>query len=207
MATDLVFTQEIVEAVVDCLKGGLPANWFDDGADAGEVPLKLLTGGDLADYTALRALERDLPAIIVRGFGPERTGSGGAGGRVQVLERVRVVHLRGNGQCHADDGDVERNMTRARARYAKLIHKAIFQDAKGRLAVIGTGGTRTDVTLTSADTAGARLQQVVFEAWDLGHDVANPHSMEDVALVRRLPMQAWAIGCEFGVYVDAGGEA
>ena len=207
MATDLVFTDEIVDAVIACLKAGLPANWFAAGEDGNETPLQLLTHGDLADYTAIRALEQDLPAIIVRGFGPERTDRGGAGGRVQVLERVRVVHLRKHDQCHDDTGSPERNMVRARVRYAKAIHKAIHQDAKGRLAVIGSGGTRTDVTLTSADTAGARLQQVVFESWDLGHDVANPHSMEDVALVRRLPLQAWAIGCEFGVYVDAGGEA
>lgn len=213
MAIDFVHTAEIVDAVIAVLTGaddathtgGLPANWFMDAVDEDETPLVLLEHGDLADYAGGQ-LDRDLPCILVRGLGPQPTDRGGVAGVQETEEIIRVVHVRKREQCYADDGSCEYNMTRARARYAKALCKALFNDPKRRLAVIDAEGTRTDVTLTSTDTAGAQIVTALWAGLDLGHEIGNPNSIEDVAIIRRLASPLWAIACDLRVIVRSGGE-
>lgn len=208
MATDFVHTSEIVQAVINVLKGadadlhtgGLPADWFDRTHDE---RLKAIMFGDLADYVSQEAFLNDLPAIIVRGLGCESTGRSGAGGVLETAETIRVIHARHYTQCYNDDGDPERNMLKARLRYAKIINKALFNDPHKRLAVIAADGTRTDVSLTCSDTNGAQIVNVEFGGWDFGID-GGTKGTEEVRLLRRLPIQAWAIACDLRVTIRSG---
>ena len=214
MAIDFLHTGELVDAVIAVLKGadgaahtgGLPANWFADGAARGECPLLLLEHGDLSDYGEVADLRRDLPAVIVRGLGPQPTTEGGAGGVDETDEMVRVVHVRTFGQCYTDAGVAEDNHVRARERYAKLLHRALFNDPHRRLAVIASDGTRTIPTLTCTDGAGAQIVRAAWHGTDLGHDGANPNAIEDVALLRHLRARIWAIAVDLRVSIRSGGQ-
>ncbi len=215
MASDFVHSQEIIDAVIAVLRGadgathtgGLPANWFEDGDDGNEPLLKLLEHGDVADYPGADELAEDTPAILVRGLGPTPTGLGGVGGVVETEELIRVVHVRLADDCRDGSGNRELNMTRARARYAKLINLALWNDPHRKLATINAAGTRTEVSLTCEDGAGAQLYDVGWNGWDLGADIGNPNSMEDVRMLRQLPARVWAIACELAVRIRSGGAA
>jgi len=207
MATDFVHSGEIVQAVINVLKGhgtshdgGLPATWFTASHNE---RLRTLAFGDLADYVTQDAFMDDLPAIIVRGLGCEATGKSGASGVLETVESVRVVHCRLYSQCYTDAGAVERNMTKARLRYAKIIGKALFNDPNKRLAVISTAGERTEVSLTCSDANGAQIVNVLFGGWDLGLD-GGTRSTDEVRSLRRLPIQAWAIACDLRVTIRSG---
>lgn len=203
MAIDFVHTTEAVDAVLAVLRAHLPATWFPATAAAGEQALRLLEHGDLADYPSAEDLEGDLPAILVRGLGVEQVNAG-ADGVAITEETIRLVHLRAWDQCYTAAGALETNMTRARERYAKIISKALFADPNRRLAVIASGGARTDVTLTSTDAAGAQLVTHLFRGWDLGQD-DGPAATPDVAGVRELGQRLWAIACTSVVRVRTGG--
>lgn len=215
MAIDLVHSEEIIDAVIAVLRGGdgaahtggLPANFFSDGDDGNEVILKLLEHGDVADYPGSEQLTEDSPAILVRGLGPMPTGLAATGGVQETEELIRVVHIRAAEHCRDASGNRELNMTRARARYAKLIGKALWNDPHRKLAVIDAEGARTEVSLTCSDGAGAQVYDVGWNGWDLGADIGNPNSMEDVRMLRQLPARVWAIGCELAVRVRTGGAA
>mgnify|MGYP001172350855 CR=1 FL=1 len=212
MAVDFVHTGEIVDAVIAVLKGadgaahtgGLPANWFADARDALETPLVLLEHGDLADYNALD-YTADLPAILVRGRGLRPDSVQGVGPVQRTVEMIRVVHLRAYDQCHQADGQLWRNMTRAREAYAKAIGQALFHDPKRRLAVIDAQGTRQDVALTCADDNGAQITHVLWQGWDLGLTFDGEGATEDVQTVRNLGLPVWAIACDLEVHVTTGG--
>jgi len=214
MATDFVHTAQIVDAVLAVLKGadgathtgGLPANWFRDAIDAAEDPLVLLEHGDLADYVGGQ-LDRDLPCVLVRGLGPRPIERQGIGGVMMTEEAIRIVHCRRRDQCFDDSGEREYNMTRARARYAKLLVRALFNDPKRKLAVIAAAGTRTEVSLTCTDGAGAQVVSATWAGLDLGHQIGNPNAIEDVTIVRRLASPIWAIACDLQVVARSGGEA
>lgn len=207
MATDFVHTADLVQAVIDVLTGadgsshtgGLPAAWFTAG---NKERLKTLMFGDLADYINQEAFLADLPAIVVRGLGCESTGKSGAGGVLQTVETLRVVHCRRYNQCWDDNGAVELNMLKARLRYAKLINKALFNDPNKRLATIASDGTRSEVSLTCADANGAQIVVTEFGGWDFGVD--GTKSTDEVRLLRRLPLQAWAIACDLRVTIRSG---
>jgi len=216
MAKDVVHSEEIGDAVIAVLtgvntgddealhSGGLPANWFEDAYDGNEVALELLEHGDLADYADLGELTDRLPAIFVRALGPTPVRPGGSGGTITTNELVRVVHVRHFDHCRDADGDTQTNQARARAYYAKIIQKALFNDPHQRLATIAADTTRTEVTLTSSDTTGAQIVDVQLTNWDLGHDIGNPHSTEDVQLLRRLQLPIWAIACDIEVKIRNG---
>ena len=225
MAIDFVHTGQIVDQVIAVLKGadgnlhtgGLPANWFPETADDGEVPLKLLEHGDLVDYARVEDVINDCPAILVRGFGPRpseatgRVGKSGVGGVQETEEVIRVVHVRAWSQCRDDDGVSLSNMTRARERYAKTISTALFHDPHRKLAVIAANGARTEADLTCEDPAGARIINVLWDGWDLGQLRTNrpptPSHTDDVRQVRELATRVWAIACDLLVIVRSGGNA
>lgn len=214
MATDLVHTVELVSGVIAVLKGaddeahtgGLPANWFADAADDEEQPLVLCQHGDLADYPA--STWPDLtPGIIVRGLGG-RVLSGGTGGVLKTVETVRIIHLRMHEHCYDADGNKEDNMTIARGYYAKAIGKALRNDPHQRLAVIAADTTRTDLSLTSSDGAGAQVVNVVQPQWDFGEELGGANlSMEEVRIIRQASYPMWAIGYQFDVHIRCGGES
>lgn len=212
MAQDFVHTAQLVDAVIAVLKGadgaahtgGLPANWFTDARNSLETPLVLLEHGDLADYEALN-FSADLPAILVRGRGIRLYPDQGVGQVMRTTELIRVVHLRGFDQCHQADGTVWRNMTRAREAYAKTLGKALFHDPKARLGVIAADGTRTEPTLTCADSLGAQIMEVRWQGWDLGLEYEGEGATEDVASIRALGLPVWAIACDLAVDVTTGG--
>jgi len=206
MATDIIHTAEVLDAVIAVLKGdgsahtgGLPSTWFDSSNDEF---LPLLDFGDLADYAG--SLPEDMPAIIVRGLGAD-IEDGFQSKTWITAERVRVVHVRQFERCyHSTDEVARRNMTRARLYYAKVISKALFNDPKKLLATIATDGTRTEVSLTCADSDGAQIINCVFRQWDFGLDIGNPNATEDVATIRALDARAWAIACDFDVIIQTG---
>ena len=208
MASDIVHSGEIVDQVIAVLKGGdgdshtngLPVAWFTSGDDE---YLRTLEHGDWSDYPNDEWLDR-LPAILVRGLGPVPTGDATIRQTLQTEERVRVVHIRAHDQCYTAAGALERNMTRARERYAKIIGKALFADPHKRLAVVGSEGSRTEATLTSADTGGAQVVNALFGGWDMGHDIDTANATPDVDLVRGLNARVWAIACDLRVIVNNG---
>jgi len=219
MATDVVFTSEIEAAVIAVLKGadgsthtgGLPVNWFADGDDGLETPLRYLDRGDLADHPLTpddgdSFLDAFCPGILVRGMGPQHENYG-TSGIEENIERVRVVHLRRFDQCHdATTGAILNRMANARGVYAKVIHKALFHDPNGKLAVIAAGGARTEVTLTSADGAGAQVFDVNWSGWDFGYPDTSTFSIPEVAAIRRISgLPLWCIGCELQVRFVCGG--
>ncbi len=209
MATDFVHTAELVDAVVAVLHGegddhagGLPVAWFTRGD---KEKLKLLQADDLADYGG--ELLDELPAIIVRGLGIVGEPNRSVGGVVNTEELIRVLHLRRFEECYTATGDHEKTPGKARCRYAKIIGKALFNDSHAKLAVIAADGTRTEVSLTCSDGAGAQLWDVGFGGWDLGYALGNPNSTEDVAVIRDMNAQVMAIACDLRVRVRSGGNA
>jgi len=232
MATDFCHSEEIINAVIAVLKGddgashtgGLPATWFPEGGDGTEASLKHLEHGDYADY-AIDSLEELCPAILVRSLGPQPTKRGGTGGVIETEETIRVVHMRAFNQCRTSAGAMELNMSRARARYAKIITKALFNDPQHKLATINSGNSRAEVSLTCTDSAGAQVLNALWAGWDLGHSGSD--STADVARIRagghsprtRAVGEAaglrpageasrlWAIACDIEVRVRTGGDA
>jgi len=208
MAIDFVHTGELVDAVISVLKGsgsghtgGLPSAWFTRG---NSEYLETLDHGDLADIAVSSdALSQILPAILVRGLGPAPAAEY-ISGVAKTRERLRIIHVRRYEQCYDADGDREQNMTRARERYAKTIGKALCNDPQAKLAVIDGEDARTEVSLTCEDGNGAQVIQAIWRGWDMGHDIGNPSSTEDVRLIRRLPDQIWAIACDIDVMVRSG---
>ena len=214
MATDFVHSEEIIDAVIAVLKGadgdthtgGLPANWFADTRDGDEAPLELLEHGDVADMVGVK-FEELLPAILVRGLGPQSTGQAGTSGVLETEEPVRVVHVRHFDQCYDSSGERELNMTRARGRYAKTIGKALMNDPHKKLATIDAEDARSEVSLTCSDGAGAQVYDVGWAGWDFGYEIGNPASTEDVRIIRALPARIWAVACDLRVRVRTGGAA
>lgn len=211
MAIDFVHTGEIVTATIAVLNGegashtgGLPAAWFTTDNDE---ELQALEHGDWADYAKASnmSLMDDLPCILVRGMGPTPTGDGSLSGVLRTEELVRVLHIRKFEQCYDAEGAVELNMTQARERYAKIIGAALFHDPQRKLAVIASGGTRTEVTLTSED-GNAQVYNVIWGGWDMGHDAGSVGSVDEVSRIRELPDAVWAIGCDLRVLIRTGGQ-
>lgn len=195
MAIDFLLTAQLADAVIGELEDHLPATWFVAGRAAGEEPLRLLEHGDLADYCGDdRALALQLPAIFVRPLSAALLdGHGGTGGVEVIDHRFRLVHVRHFDQCYDGDGAKEDNQTRARARYAKTISKALYADKHRRL---------DNPTLTTSDSA-ARILMVTTGGWDFGTDFTGGGT-PDVAVVRRLSQQGtriWAIACDFSIHV------
>ena len=203
MAIDFVHTEQLVDAVLAVLAAHLPAGWLPSTAMSSEVALKVMDHGDYADYPEAANLLDDCPAIIIRGLGLEPTDAG-ISGLLVTSERLRLVHVRMFDQCRDADGKLELNMTRARERYAKIIGQALFADPKRRLAVVSDSGTRTEVSLTSTDAAGAQLVEHRYIGWDVGQD--GPTRTEDVATIRQMSQRVWAIACDMVVDVRTGGQ-
>ena len=210
MASDVVHTTAVIDAVLSALAGGdgadhtggLPANWFMDARDADEVPLKWIEHGDLTDYPWDEPgwLGDNTPIIIVRSLAltPASVAAyGGLNGALGVEERMRLVHVRKHEQCRDDAGAVERNMTRARARYAKAIHQALFADQPWQKLAVLTDTTRTEPTIT-----GALLIEAQWRGWDFG---TGERGTSDVLNIASLRQPYWAIACDFSVILQTGG--
>jgi hypothetical protein len=189
VATDCIHSAEIIDAVLSVLSTNLPAAW----TTAGNAEfLRLLDHGDLADYAGTDdTLRLDTPAIIIRPLDritPNAPGSG-IGGREMIDHPFRLVHVRQWDDCYTDAGAREDNQTRARERYAKIIHKALFADESAQLG---------SPTLTCSDgTAG--VQWVQWEGWNISGDGNN-----EAAEIKALRQHVWAIICDFTVQVLAG---
>jgi len=213
MAVDFVHTGEIVDAVLAVLRGadgpahtgGLPASWFGEEPGGQEVPLVLLEHGDLADYPLTDKLSSLCPSIMVRGLGPRPAPRQGTGGVQETEELIRILHLRGFDQSRDDSGRPLRNASRARERYAKIISMALFHDPHRRLATINAAGERTEPELSCMDGAGAQIVSVSWEGWDMGQE--GQLATEEVAAVRALGLNLWAIACDLRVRIRSGGPA
>lgn len=211
MAVDFVHSGELVDAVIAVLKGadgaahtgGLPPSWFGDGEDTSESPLILLEHGDLSDYPLVERPLDVCPGIMIRSLGPRPAARQGTGGVQETEEVIRVLHLRGFEQCVDAAGEPLCNATRARERYAKIISAALFNDPNRRLAVIDAQGNRSEPVLTCADGAGAQVVSVGWEGWDLGQD--GQFATQEVATIRSLGLNIWAIACDLRVRVRSGG--
>lgn len=196
MAVDVLVTTELLDAVIAELQAHLPATWFAAGRAATEAPLKLLEFGDLADYCGNdRELLSQVPAVFVRPLNATVSdGHGGTGG-VEVIDHAfRLVHVRGFADCYTDAGAREDNMTRARARYAKALHKALFADQNKRL---------DNPTLTTATGSTAKIMVMAMERWDFGTDFLGGGT-PDVAVVRKIAEagpRVWAVACDFSILV------
>ena len=196
MATDFFHSGDVVEAVLAALRAGLPANWFEATDDGDEATLRVIQHGDLADYVSMNHVLSETPALLVRSMGPRPHQT--STGSTTTIERARITHIRRHEDCRDADGGEERNYTRARERYAKLIHAAVFADPHRKLAII-SGETRTEATLSSDDTA-AEIWDARFVGWDLGHEGASQHSAEEVRRFRADGVAAWAIALDLDVY-------
>lgn len=196
MAKDLVFTTELIDACIAELTANLPAGWITQTAT--ETKLQTLEHGALSDWVIAppeEGIVSLLPAIIIRPFDiTDNKGQGGTG-RVQMLDNAfRLVHIRTFEQCHTAAGAREWNMTKARARYAKIISKALFDDV-----YMG------NPSLTSSDTAGAQVvPTAMFRSWDIGTGL-DDGSAEEVTKIARMRQRMWAIACDFEMKVHAGG--
>ena len=207
MASDFIHTSEVVDQVIAVLRGGdgdlhtggLPVAWFTKGD---REFLKTLEHDDWSDYPVADWMDR-LPAVFVRGMGPVNDG-GNLTQNQKTTERVRVVHIRKFDQSYNDAGALEKNLARARCRYAKIIGRALMHDPHKKLAVIATDSTRTEATLTCADASGAQVWNVTWDGWDLGHDGETAHSTSDVDAIRQLDARVWAIACDLGVQITTG---
>jgi len=158
-ATDFVHDEEIGLAVVAHLAQHLPDDWVK-----GENPIlrsKHFRFGDLRDQR-LEAGEtwRDVcPALLVR---LNRTDSareyGGLGGKEGQIVPLRVLHVRTREQC-PDPGHKDGLLppARARARYAKVISKALFANRD-----LGNPTLTTDDT--SARVVEVRPRAIVYES-------------------------------------------
>lgn len=214
---DFFHTAELVDAVIDVLKGsgtthigGLPNEFWSE-----PHPLQFLEHGDLADYASIDPVMEACPWIYVRGMGITPAGDRGARGIGKVhetAEHLRIVHARlGPGdrnQCLTSTGATERIMSRARERYSKQIAKALFNDPNRRLAVIDTATAadksdpdhRTEVSLTCADGT-ATVWRVDFRSADLGEERGADNSTEDVRAIREDGAPIWAIAIDIDVIV------
>ncbi|HOA01373.1 MAG TPA: hypothetical protein PLF11_00160 [Bacillota bacterium] len=213
MAKDYVYTPDLEQRIKAVLEGaddgvrtgGLPVTWFPDGDDGSEVPLRILDVGDYADYTA-QDLPSLCPAILIRGLGPlPYPGNAGIDGVAATVERIRVVHFRMRNQCRRADGLPFGLQSSARSYYAKIIGKALFNDA--RLNIIDKDGNVDSPTFDSADENGVVLVEATFVSWDLGRSIGSHASVEDVAAVRALGSPVWAIACDLDITLLFGGEA
>jgi len=209
------FTEEITDRIIAVLKGedgilhtgGLPSNFFYDDEDNTEAVLKTLQPGDLSDYPNVSSLKNICPAILVRGMGPipGPDNEFGLGGMNALEEVFRIIHIRTFEQCYNDDGEIEKNIMRARNRYARLIENAIFNDRKKLLALINAAGTRTEIILTSGfDAAGSQVYNVIFQGWDFGYPL-GPNSTEEIAGIRRLSENIMAQALDISVKIRSGG--
>jgi len=195
MANDLVYTTQLIDAVLKELKDNLPAGWITTAS--GEARLKTLEHGALSDWVV--APPEDgfvalLPAIIVRPFDITDDRANAGTGRMQMLDNAfRLVHIRCFDQCYTSSGAREWNMTKARARYAKIIGKALFDDV-----YMG------NPTLTSSDAAWAKVvPTIMFRSWDIGTGL-DDGSAEEVTRIARMRQQMWAIACDFEIKVSVG---
>jgi len=215
MAQDWTFTEEVVDAVLAVLRGaegvahtgGLPGTWFPDAEEAPFPSLRICDHGDLRDYPKNQTLLEYCPGVLVWGNGTTVTNRSGTGGVAQVVETVRLAHIRGFDQAYPAAGILYTSQARARAAYAKIIGKALFNDPHRRLATITAGGTRQEVSLTCADGAGAQVVTTTSPGWDLGHDVRSPHALEEIVMVRTAGLPLWAIGIELHVTARVGGRS
>ena len=186
MAADAVYTEQLMDAVIQELSEHLPSGWT--GPATGEEPAKVAQPGDLFDFPAVDPVDMELPAIFVKPLGINPVNDhGGIGGVDVYAHGFRLVHVRAHEQCYDGAGARETNMARARARYAKALHYALNYDRYGLMdspTLTATGGT-------------ARVINVVFDSWDLGRG-----TVEDVAAIRDLRAGLWAIACDFEIWVN-----
>ena len=212
-STDGIFTEEIIDGVINVLKGadgalhtgGLPTNWFKDGESADEVYLRTLEHGDLSDYPMNDEIDKFLPAIFVRSQGNLTTDRSGISGVFTTMEFIRIIHIRQREDCYDDSGNKSTNLTRARSRYAKITHKALFNDRARKLATINALGVRTETTLTSADSAGAQIHTCYFGGIDYGFDSESRNSTDDVKKIRAMPNNYIGLAFDFVVEYIYGG--
>jgi hypothetical protein len=192
MATDIIFTTELIDAAIAELKANLPAAMLTQ--TAGEAALKLLEHGDLSDYAGREnVLLANTPAIIIRPLGIAPDG-GGTGGVERQENGFRLVHIRRHEDCYDDAGNREDNMTRARGRYLKIIAKALLHDPRRALNA---------ATLTSADTAGAQI--IPAMTWDGVDYGIGMGGNEDIRAIRKWAAKVWAVSLDFTVPVRCGG--
>lgn len=192
MATDIIFTAQLIDAAIAELKANLPANMLTQ--TAGEKALKLCDHGDLSDYAGReKTLLENTPAIIIRPLSIAPNG-GGTGGVERQENGFRLVHVRRHEDCYDDAGNREDNMTRARARYLKIIAKALLHDQHRAL---------NGATLTSADTSGAQIiPAMTWDGIDYGIGVGGT---EEVRAIRKWGAKVWAVSMDFTVPVRCGG--
>ena len=157
--TDFVHDEEIGQAVVEHLDQHLPEEWTSGVNPV--LRLRRAQFGDLRDQRLGPGQTwRDIcPALLVRlnrsDSAPEYGGLGGKEGQVVPL---RVLHVRTRDQCpDPDNADMLLTPARARARYAKVISKALFANRD-------LGNPTLTTEDTSARVVEVRPRAIVYEA-------------------------------------------
>jgi hypothetical protein len=183
--TDFVHTENIIDAILSEIEDNAPSAWTTSGD---EEELRLLGYGSIEEY-AVRditggsrrpSIIDECPAIMVRAIGADPGEYTGTGGKTGLDERFRVVMVRTFEQTYDSDGD-ETTVARGKARYAKLLSKAIF-----------TNRALGHPTLSTDDTS-ADVISVDFVSLDT--DRGTP----DTEYIANLPAQVWALALDISV--------
>ena len=194
MAVDVLVTEELLDAVLAELAAHLPATWLQSGNATTEAALKVMECGDLMDYCGNDAgLIADTPAVFVRPLEATVADGHGGTGAVEVINhKFRLVHVRRFEQCYTAAGVREKNMTRARMRYAKELGRALFADKNKRL---------DNPTLTTATGSTAKIMIMTMDGWDFGTEAGGSSEVAVIRAVQSKGPQMWAISVDFTIMV------
>ena len=153
---DFNHDEEVADAILDRLRNatnGLPSTWLDE--DNPLLGLKRIDFGSLETYrfsgeTGDEGLADLVPSILVRFTSSQEASAFGLiGGKEGQSATFSVVHVFGEEQCRdKTDASEPIQPERAKAQKAKIVNKAIFNDA--------TNAYRRKLgnpTLTTSDTA------------------------------------------------------
>ena len=190
MASDVVHSKDICARIVDMLQADLPSSWTtNDGTD---VALKCIQHGDLTDMQ-INDSSQILPCILVRSLSVQPINSNLCG-ILETLENIRIVLIRRRQDCTDGSGQLERNMTMARQRYAKELLKALMKDPLKQMSLDGEC-----LALTSSDSEGSNIISMRFSNLDYAG------STDDVRRVQTFGGDMWAIAVDIEVRVMNGG--
>ena len=178
---DFIHDEEVADAILGKLRDastGLPSTWLDQ--DNPRLGLKRIEFGSLRSYRFSgedgdQGLDDIVPCILVRFATSQAAAEYGAiGGKEGQSATFSVVHIFGDDQCR-DETDVTLPIQseRAKAQKAKIISKAIYNDA--------TNANRRRLgspTLTTSDTSAH-----VVLAEPVGIDYSPPEEERGVYAV------------------------
>jgi hypothetical protein len=191
IATDIIHTEQLVDAAITLLKTELPSDWFN--AAKAEY-LRLVLFGDAREYAVREettdkdtSIIKELPALLVRPIQVTPAAEyDGVGGQAGTADRLRIVMIRTRDQAYTSTGALT-TIPRAKARYMKIISEAIR-----------TGGRLGLPTLTCA-SGSAAVMKIEFVSAD--YSEGTP----DTRAVAEMGNGCWAIALDVSVVVSSVG--